>query len=502
MTIVAGKVYLVGAGPGDPGLLTLRGRECLERADVVVYDQLVNEEILRYAANAETIFVGKRSDRHTLPQDDINRLLIEQARRVPNVVRLKGGDPCVLGRGGEEALALTAAGIRFEVVPGVTAGIAAPEYAGIPVTHRGMSGGVTLLTGHDVDADTNLPETLVRGTLVFYMAVARLPGIVAAVMRAGRANDTPAAVIEWGTLPRQRTIMGTLATIADRCTEARVIPPAVLVVGEVVRLRDPLSWFEARPLYGVRIALTRTRARPSDMAGLLRDHGAEVFEFPTFRVEPTDDAESLGDVTEYDWIVLTSANAVEMLFERLERAGLDARALAGVRLCASGATTVDAVRRRFLRVDAAPERFEAEHVISTMETAESLTRTKILIPRADLARSSLAQAFRAVGADVAEWAAYRAVAAEPTDPYVDRLLRFRPELLVFTSTQAVRGFMEALPPEARETLQSAPVASIGPVTSGALRSHGMIPAVEPAHHEVHSLVEAIVAWAQHRGRGA
>lgn len=495
-----GKVYLVGAGPGDPGLLTLRGKECLERADVVVYDQLVNEDLLQFAPGAEHIFVGKKTDRHTLPQEDINRLLIEHARRGACVVRLKGGDPCVLGRGGEEGLALAAAGIAFEFVPGVTAGIAAAEYAGIPVTHRGLSGSFTLITGHDVEASTDLARSLLDGTQVFYMAVARIERIAEALVRSGRATDTPAAVIEWGTLPRQRTVCGTLADIAVRCMENRISPPAVFVAGPVVSLRDQLSWFEARPLFRLRIVLTRTRTRPSDLAGMLRDLGADVLELPTFRVEAAAEPDAFGSVRDYDWIVLTSANAVEMLFEHLEQAGSDARDLAGVRLCVTGTSTHDAVKARFLRVDALPERFDAEDVLAAMEAAGGpLHGARVLIPRSELARSSLAPALRAAGAEVREATAYRAVAADTAGAYQEQLERFGPHMLVFTSSRAVRALFDEPQRTPAEMMDEVCIASIGPVTSEALASYGLAADIEPETHDIPSLVQAIVAWAKQGG---
>jgi uroporphyrinogen III methyltransferase / synthase len=499
MTTARGKVYLVGAGPGDPGLLTLRGRECLERADVVIYDQLVNEELLGYAQSAEHIFVGKQAHRHTLPQEDINRLLIEQAARAVCVVRLKGGDPCVLGRGGEEALALAAAGVPFEIVPGVTAGIAAPIYAGIPVTHRGMSSSCSLIAGHDVTELTDLRAIMTDGTQVFYMAVGNLEAIVAAVQRAGRGPQTPAALIQRGTVSRQITVSGTLATIGLQCRQLQVAPPAVLIVGDVVSLRSQISWFENRPLYGVKIALTRTRAQASALARRLRELGADVFEFPTMRVEPPEEAVPFGYIGEYDWILLTSANAVEMLFERLVHEKWDARDLAGVKLCASGSTTLDVVASRFLRVDAVPDLFEPEHVIAAIETVGGpVTGQRILLPRADLARSSLTQALRDRGAEVVELVAYRAVVLEPSEALIGQLLRFAPDVLVFTSSRAVHGFCEMLDPGRLAALTRATIASIGPVTSAALRNAGLQVDVEPHVHDVASLVGAIVAAARRK----
>lgn len=493
-----GKVYLVGAGPGDPGLLTLRAKECLERADAVIYDALVNPALLEHAPRAERIFAGKQADRHSLPQEEINRILIEQAARHAMVVRLKGGDPFVFGRGGEEALALAEAGIAFEVVPGVTAAVGCAAYAGIPLTHRGLASRVTFLTGHSgQDTDTTLFSRLPEGTLVFYMGVKNLGKIVAAVRGAGRAAETPAAVIEWGTYARQRTVVGTLDSMEARCQEAAVDAPAILIVGEVVTLREQLSWFEARPLYGLRVVVTH-RAQPNGLLeSRLHDLGASVFEFPTLELAPRPQAALLEEVRHFDWIIFTSSNAVEMIFEHLEEQQLDARALAGVRLCAVGHATCDSLRRRYLQIEAQPDGFEASTVLEALEAFGPLSGQKVLLPRSDIARTALPLALREAGAVVSEIAAYEKRIPSTSAQIIAELMEFQPELLVFTNAGAVRNFVRMLGREQLDSLmQSAACASIGPITSRALEEEGLHVSVEPVQHELVYLMEAICAWRQ------
>ncbi|MFP4192170.1 MAG: uroporphyrinogen-III C-methyltransferase [Candidatus Hydrogenedentota bacterium] len=502
MSSGAGKVYLVGAGPGDRGLMTLRGRECLEHADVVVYDTLANEVFLEWARQAEHIFVGKSADRHTLLQEEINRVLAEQARRVNRVVRLKGGDPFVFGRGGEEALYLAEQGIPFEVVPGVTAGAAVPAYAGIPVTHRGLAGSVTLITGHEdpakEESGIDLGTLGLKGTLVFFMPVKNLPKLCAELIRLGRDPGTPAAVIEWGTYPRQRSVRGTLRGIAAQAEEANIQPPAVAVVGEVAALADRLSWFESRPLFGQRIAVTRSRQQASDLVGRLSELGADVFEFPTIQIKPPEEPGDFGWIGDYDWIVFTSVNGVEMLFERLDAQGCDARDLAGVRLCVIGAATAGAVRKRFLRIDAMPDKYVAEELLAVIHAHEPDLRGKrFLLPRADIARSFLPEELRKHGAEVTELVAYRTVPAEESAALADRLVAHQPTLITFASSSTVRNFCRLLGEERTKRIQQEAVAaSIGPITSATARECGFHVAVEPAQHDIPHLVEAIVEWSQ------
>jgi uroporphyrinogen III methyltransferase/synthase len=494
-----GKVYLVGAGPGDPGLLTLRGRDCLARADVVVYDALAHPALLEHAPGAERIFVGKQAGRHSLPQEDIHRVLIAKARAGAMVVRLKGGDPFVFGRGGEEALALAEAGIPFEVVPGVSAGIGAPAYAGIPVTHRGLTTSVTFITAHprgEEPHELGLARLATEGTLVFFMGVTNLPAAIDELRALGRDGATPAAIIEWGTYARQRTISGTLDTIAARAVEAVIEAPALVVVGEVAALREDLAWFEARPLHGLRVAVTHTRQRQGYLEQRLIELGADVLPFPTLAIEPVGPPGIPLHVTDFDYIVLTSVNAVEMLLDMLARAGRDARALAGARLCVPGTPAVaEALRARCLEPDVLPKGYGADAVITALEEDGGVAGKRILLPRADIARGSIPEALRAAGAEVTEVVAWHSAPPKNAESNISTLAAFEPHLIVFTSAGAVAHF-SAMLGEARLTAirAHAAFASLGPVTTGALREHGIAVAIEPSQSELPHLLEAICAW--------
>jgi uroporphyrinogen III methyltransferase/synthase len=497
-----GTVHLVGAGPGDPGLITVRGRDLLARAQVVVYDALVNPALLDLAPRAERVFVGKQAGRHSLPQEEINRILVALAQRHARVVRLKGGDPLVFGRGGEELLALRAAGVPFEVVPGITAGIAAPAYAGIPVTHRDATTSVTFLTGHSTrDAADTVPDlslVLTEGTLCFYMGVRALPRLVEAVLRAGRPADTPAAVIEWGTCARQRTVTGTLATIAAVCGEAAIAAPALFVVGGVVRLRDQLAWFEAKPLAGWRIVVTHAAERDGPLEDRLRDLGATVERFSTVAFVPHPECadDPARDPGGFDWVVFTSVNAAEAYFARVDAQGLDARALAAVRFCAVGGAAAAAVERRALRPDALPQGYQPEAVRAAMETVAPLHGRRILVPRAEIARSALCATLRGAGADVVEWSAYHAALPDDARARAEALLADPPDILVFTNSHAARHFGALLDAGARARLAAhTAFASLGPVTSRALAEQGFDAAIEPARHELPHLIEALCAHA-------
>lgn len=500
MNEAVGKVYLVGAGPGDPGLITVRGREVLERANVVVYDSLVNDALLRHAPQAEVIFVGKRPNRHALPQEDIHRVLVEQARRVACVVRLKGGDPFVFGRGGEEAQALAAQGIPFEVVPGVTAGVAAPAYAGIPVTHRGMAASVTFITGHlDPSKDIRsvaLDKLHLEGTLVFYMARKNLAAITANLMAMGRPAQTPAAVIQWGTSSRQRTVTGTLGNIPELCTAEGIESPVVVVVGEVAGLRKELAWFENRPLYGRRVAVTESRKGAGELHRLLRERGADVFEFPTLEIDAIDDPDPFDGVAQFDWIILTSRNAVDALFERMKDHGLDARDLHGVRLCAVGAGTVDAVADRFLRVDLQPDRPDATTVLNSLkEACGAIEGQKFLLPRSDIAPSALPRALRDHGASVTELRAYRTAVPQDADTLAAALVAYDPHYVTFTSAAAARNFHSILGADGVARISRGTIfAAMGPIATAAAAELAMNVQIEPEAHRTSTLVEAIVAW--------
>jgi len=488
-----GKVYLVGAGPGDPGLITVRGLECLNHADVVVYDNLVNAELLQHAPRAEHIFVGKSPDRHTLLQNEINQVLIDQASRHSRVVRLKGGDPFVFGRGGEEALSLAAHRVPFEIVPGVTAGHAVPAYAGIPVTQRDMARACIFVTGHDEELP--LANAIQDATIVVFMPLKNIAIIAKQLITTGRDSSTPVALIQSGTSARQRSVFSTLENIAEDAEHAAFESPVLLIVGHVTELHDQLSWFENRPLFGKRVVVTRARGQASRLVESLRELGADVFEFPTIQIEPPEEVTPLDDVSTYDWIVLTSVNAVDMLFQRMESAGLDARALAGVRLCVIGTATAHAVRSRFLRIDLMPERYVAEALMTALEKAEpNLSGKRFLLPRADIARSFLPHELRVRGAEVTELITYRTTVPETADIRADTLVEYAPDLITFTSSSTARNF-HAILGEARvgQLPETVRYASIGPLTTTTATELGMPISIEPAQHDIPHLVEAVAA---------
>jgi uroporphyrinogen III methyltransferase/synthase len=495
----AGRVYLVGAGPGDPGLLTVRALELIAAADVVLYDRLIPASALAVArAGAELIYVGKEGGGPSMAQEEIERTLLEHARAGRTVVRLKGGDPFVFGRGGEEAETLVDAGIPFEVVPGVTAGVAAPAYAGIPVTHRDAASAVAFVTGHE---DPAKPESaldwaaLARfpGTLVVYMGVRQL-GVIAERLRAGgRPAGEPAAVIERGTLADQRAVTGTLATIAERAAAEAVRAPAIAVFGPVAALRERLQWFGHGPLAGLTVAVTRARAQVSALAERLRSLGATVVEAPAIRIAPIDG--SAPELERYDLVCLTSPNGVRLLFQRLSAAGRDARALAGARVAAIGPGTAAALREHGVIADVVPERFVAEGLV---EALVDVPVESALIARAAEARDVLPEALRARGATVDVLALYETV-AEPLSESELAAARAA-DYVTFTSSSTVRFFFESIGPE---PLARARLVSIGPVTSGALRERGLEPDVEAARHDVDGLVEALLADAgrEHQAKG-
>jgi uroporphyrinogen III methyltransferase / synthase len=473
-------VYLVGAGPGDPGLLTMRAVELISRAEVIIYDRLIPQEALEGArSDAELIYAGKEGGGESMSQEEINRLLIEHGTR--SVVRLKGGDPFVFGRGGEEVEALLEAGIPFEVVPGVTAGVAAPAYAGIPATHRDAASAVAFVTGHEdpTKAGSALDwDALARfpGTLVVYMGVRRLGPITDRLIAAGRNPEEPAAVIERGTLPGQRVLAGTLATIATAGARA----PAIAVFGEVAALR------EALPLAGIRVAVTRARAQASGLATRLQMLGAHVIEAPAIRIEPLGGPPP--ELERYDLVCLTSPNGVRLLFDRLAGAGRDARALAGARVAAIGPGTAAALRAHGVEPDVVPERFVAEGLV---EALGGVPVEHALVARAAEARDVLVDALRERGAEVDVVALYETVAEPLSDAQLEAIKQA--DYVTFTSSSTVRYLLDsaALAPGTR-------IASIGPVTSAALRERGHEPHVEAVRHDIDGLVQALLEDATNR----
>src|SRR5438477_3947268 len=412
-----GIVYLVGAGPGDAGLLTLRGAELLGRADVVVYDALVNPELLRLAPkSAEIIFGGKRSKDHALPQGDLNRLLVDKAKAGKTVVRLKGGDPYVFGRGGEEAEELVAARIRFEVVPGVSSAVAAPNYAGVPLTHREHCSSFTVVTGHEDPAKESSGVDWAQmartpGTKVVMMASERIGRIAELLVQHGMAPDTPAAMVHWGTTGRQRSVAGTLATIAERAARAKLLAPAIAVIGEVVTLRSKLNWFENRSLFGRRIVVTRTRDQASQLSRQLIERGAEVLEIPTIKIIPPTSQEGimevLGGLNAYDWVVFTSPNGVSAFFDFFFKKFHDMRDIGGVRIAAVGPATAAKLRELHLQVDLVPGEYLASRIADALAQYESIENLRILLLRAEAANPDLPKLLEDKGAIVDDIACYR-----------------------------------------------------------------------------------------------
>ena len=495
-----GIVHLVGAGPGDPGLFTVRGRELLGACDAVVYDALVNPLLLAGDAirsDAERHFVGKRGGEPSVQQVEISALLVRLAQRGLRVVRLKGGDPFVFGRGSEEAEALACAGVPFEIVPGVTAGIAAPAYAGIPVTHRGLASSVTFVTGHEDPAkdssDTDwsaLAKT--GGTLVLYMGVSRLEGIVRALLDGGRASGTPAAMIEWGTHAGQRTITATLGTLPECARREAVRAPCITVIGEVVSLRERIRWFDARPLFGRRVLVTRARAQASELAARLRALGADVTEAPAIRIEPLDPAplqRALRSLGEYQWALFTSANAVQLAGRELRALGLDARAFAGVKLAVVGPATADALCALGLSADVVPRRFVADAMVDALRERADVRGARVLYLRAEGARDAPADGLRALGAAVDDVAVYRSVPDADGDTAARGALEHGVDLATFTSASTVRNFVSAVGASAAASTRAV---TIGPLTSDAARALGLSVAVEARAATLDALVDAVL----------
>ena len=506
-----GVVYLVGAGPGDPGLLTVRARDLLDECDAIVDDALANPEIVAALASRradegragpERHFVGKRGgDGRSARQADINALLVRLAREGKRVVRLKGGDPFVFGRGSEEAQALAAAGVPFEVVPGVTAGIAAPAYAGIPVTHRAVATSVTFVTGHE-DPSKESQQTdwgaLARagGTIVLYMGVKRLPAIAAALAAGGLPGTTPAAAVQWATYGKQRTVVATLETLAARAAAEGVEAPVITVIGPAVALREEIAWFDRRPLFGRRVIVTRARAQRGSLAARLRALGADVLEAPTTRLEPLDQAPlraAVGRLGDYRWLVFTSQTAVALLWDALRAAGRDARALAGLRVCAVGPATSEALLGRGIAVDVAPRRFVAEGLLEALRERDDVRGARVLYATAEGARDVLREGLAAIGARVDVVPAYRSVPeAEASAALRHAVERGEAQLATFTSASTVSGYVAALGPELARRL---PAVSIGPITSDAARAAGIHVVGEAEESTMDGVVEAVIRWA-------
>lgn len=500
-----GKVFLVGAGPGDPGLITVRGKNLLAQADVVVYDRLANPDLLAHTSpEAQRIYAGKKPDQHTLSQSEINELLVEKAKEGMMVVRLKGGDPFVFGRGGEEAQVLMKNGISFEIVPGITSAIAAPAYAGIPVTHRGVAGSFAVITGHRRKAfdqdDVGDVLGLAWGalaeidTLIFLMGVGNLPVIARELVAAGRPGDTPIALIHRGSSPQQKVVTGTLSTIAEEAVNNDMRPPAAIVVGQVVGLRQDIQWFDNLPLFGKRVVVTRARAQASALSDQLRSLGADPFEFPTIAIRPPDDwrplDQAIENLSKYDWVIFTSVNGVGYFWERLEKAGKDTRALGRAKIAAIGPATADALYQKGITADLVPDDFVSEALLEHMP---SVRGERILLPRANIARPKLADGLEEAGARVDEVAAYQTELGGGDKVHLMREVLEKGEIdvITFTSSSTVRNFMEILG-EIPPLPDFVTIACIGPITAQTARENGFAVHVVAEEYTIDGLVEALI----------
>jgi uroporphyrinogen III methyltransferase/synthase len=499
-TARAGKVYLVGAGPGDPELITLRGLRLIEAADVVLYDNLAPTALLsRAPVLAERVYVGKKRASHAYSQQEINALLIDHARRGRKVVRLKGGDPYLFGRGGEEALALHLAGIPFEVVPGVTSALGLAAYAGIALTHREITSAVTFVTGHEVER-IDWTKIGTAETLVIFMGVTTFEEISRRLIDAGRAPSTPAAAVRWASRGDQKTIVGTLANLGSRMREADLKPPATIVVGEVVSLRPALDWFEKLPLFQTRIVVTRAREQAGRLSEMLREQGAYVIELPTIEIQPPEDwgplDAAIAELESYDWVLFTSANGVRFFIERLDASGKDLRRLRG-KVCAIGPATAERLRSLHIKVDLMPEEYVAESVLNAFES-QDLAGKRILLPRAKVARDVIPVELTNRGAVVNVVPAYQTVAPQESANLAAEIFGSdsKPHWVTFTSSSTAANFARLCPVE---RLSGVKIASIGPVTSQTIRGLGLQVDLEPERYTMEGLVEALVR--RHRKKG-
>lgn len=500
----SGTVYLVGAGPGDPGLLTIKGKECIEKADVLVYDYLASPTLLKLAKeNTEIIYVGKKGGDHTLSQDGINALLVEKAKTGAVVTRLKGGDPFIFGRGGEEAEVLIDAGIPFEIVPGVTSAIAAPAYAGIPLTHRKFTATVSLVTGHerpDKDESNIDWEAISKsGTIVFLMGVKNLPNIVERLQKYGKDPATPVALVRWGTTSNQQTVTGTLDTIVDNVEKAGLKSPSIIIVGEVVSLREKMQWFENKPLFGKRIIITRARKQSSDLVKMLSELGADCIESPSIQViAPADYTpmdHSVENLSTFEWIVFTSVNGVEFFFDRLFSKGYDVRKLHQIKTACIGPSTAEKLREYGLTSDIIPENYRGESVVDAFKD-EEVKGKNILIPRAEMARPVLPVELKKMGAIVEEVVAYRTVeVAENAEMIVDQLRSGSIDVVTFTSSSTVKNFAAVLPEDdISDIMKNVNVACIGPITADTAKELGFKTEICAESSTIPGLTEAILNY--------
>ena len=514
-----GKVYLVGAGPGDIGLLTVKGLRCLKKAEVVVYDFHLNAQVLNYINhNAEFIYAGKRGGHHTLTQDEINAILVKKAKEGKNICRLKGGDPFIFGRGGEEAEALSREGIEFEVVPGVSSSVAAPAYAGIPLTHRLVSSSFAVIPGYE---DVTKKESTIDwskistgvGTLVFLMGVKNIDVITEKLIENGRSPDTPVAVIRWGTRPDQKTVIGTLKNIVEQVKEKHIKPPAVMVVGDVVKLRDSLKWYEKKPMFGYRILVTREHMEGFE---LLEELGAEIIEFPTIEIVPPETYDeldlSIDKINTYNWIIFTSRNGVKYFFKRYFEKNKDIRDLKGIHICAIGTRTAQEIQKYGMKVDLVPEEFRAEGLIEAFSKEQRAKSTehsallkgmRFLLPRAEKAREIFPEKVREMGGEIDVPVTYRTIKPESRGKRLRRFLKEgRISIATFTSAATFNNFREIMGEDAEALLKGVTIAVIGPVTAKAVEKAGLQVDIMPKKATIEAMVEEIIKWTGEKDKRA
>ena len=486
------KVYLVGAGPGDMKLITLRGLELIKEASVIIYDYLANRELLDYARkDAELVYVGKQASRHELTQDGINALLVKKGKGKGIVVRLKGGDPFIFGRGGEEAETMFEHGIDFEIVPGVTSAISAPAYAGIPLTHREYASSVAFVTGHE---DAAKKESTIRwdglaqgpDTLVFLMGIKNLKGIKDKLIKGGKDPDTRAAVVQWGTLPEQKVVTARLKDIDVAAKKAGIGPPGIIIVGNVINLREKLNWFEKRPLFGKHIAVTRPRHQSARLGGLLTERGARVIYAPTIEIEPIQPnknlLKALHRLGDYYCIIFTSVNGVSVFFDNLFETGMDARSLQGIKILPIGDATASLLKSYSIIPDLLPERFISEGIIEVLKTLD-IKGKRFLLPRAKEARDIVVDFIKSRGGTCDTIPVYKTATSETVEPLTEQ-----PDIITFTSSSTVTNFLKIY---GRKPLESALIASIGPITSDTLRKNGFTVHIEAKKFDINGLVDAI-----------
>lgn len=497
---LSGKVYLVGAGPGDPGLITVKGMRCLEQAQVVIYDRLLDPSLLEFAPSAsEKIFVGKERGRQALTQDEINALLVQQALSGKVVVRLKGGDPFVFGRGGEEALALVERGITFEVVPGITSAIAAAAYSGIPITHRKVATCFTVVSGSE---DPSKPESVIPwdvlaktgGTLVVLMGWAALESIMATLQKSGMPPETPVALVQWGTWNKQRTITGTLSNVVATGKEAGLNPPVIAIIGEVVNLRKQLAWFDRRPLFGQKVLITRSRTQASNLRAQLEELGAATVELPSIEIADLDDYSQLdGALTrlkDFGWVFFSSTNAVEAVFQRLEQQNQDSRAFATAKIGAIGPATSKALSQRGINPDFVPSRSVSEEVVQEVSGLD-WQGVPVLLPGSDIGREVLADGLAELGAQVERIAAYRTVTPQGASQLARQILKDGVDVITFTSSSTVRNTLDILEGD-KQYLEASFIACIGPITAATARDLGLRVDLVADENTVEGLVESLV----------